>query len=434
MYRLHFHFLTSDVQLLQERGAKLHQRRERAKMLLSARSNKTEGFEKAHFYGRLPRNSSAHWELFDLQNLYGLSEPPISWISGRTQQSVRKFLEGVVSDINAQAKKMLGIPVEYKKMSLGSVRIYAPLGVQYTVDLETLRRSSAPNAARMPRYSRHYMHFQQSFAPLVKRTFVLDGRSLVVHFIVPLLKRFSAFLRFLDSFEESFVMQGKPVALLIVYFPNVSAPEQHKQVFKNFRAKHPKIDLRWSELAGEFSRARALELGTKSFGNEALLFFADVDLVFTTEFYHRCRTNTNPGRSVYFPTMFSQFDPRIVYHNRTRPPASSRVLTKRAGTWRKYSFGPACVYGSDVRAVGGLNTSIRGWGLEDLDFYEKCLKYGLDVFRSPDLGLLHGYHPQTSCLDPRMNAVQAKMCEDSRLRGLASAESLVDYILFKGYV
>ena len=110
------------------------------------------------------------------------------------------------------------------------------------------------------------------------------------------------------------------------------------------------------------------------------------------------------------------------------------MYTNRAGTWRKYSYGPVCVYAGDVKAVGGLDVSIRGWGQEDLDFYEKCIKCELEVFRGPDLGLLHIYHQQSNCLDPRLSAEQAKMCNDSRLQGIASAQSLVDYLLSRRYV
>ena len=432
MYRLHYNFLTLAVQLLQDRSANVHRRFQRVKMLVKD-NNRTKAYQKANFNGRLRRNSSVHWEFFNLQNLFGLCESPVAWIRGRTQNGLKKFLGGVITEINLENQKLLKLPEEYKKMNLGYMRSHPTLGMQFTVDLETLVKPSVPNAAEMPRYSRHYLHFQQSFAPMLARTVLPDDNSPVVHFIVPLAGRLNTFVRFLNSFEGAFLTQGKPVTLLIVFFSNVSSSERHKKVFDNFRTKHPKVDLKWSEIVGEFSRAQALELGANSFGNDELLFFADVDLDFTTEFYHRCEMNTIPGKRVYFPIMFSQFDPQIAYHQKSMPPEDSRELKKRAGTWRKYSYGPVCVYASDVRAVGGLKTTIRGWGMEDLDFHEKCLKHELDAFRVPELGLVHVYHPQTSCLDSRMNVDQAKMCNDSRLQGLASAESLVEYMLSKGY-
>lgn len=45
---------------------------------------------------------------------------------------------------------------------------------------------------------------------------------------------------------------------------------------------------------------------------DALLFFCDVDVVFTVDFLERCRQNTDRGRRVYYPVVFSQYNPKYV--------------------------------------------------------------------------------------------------------------------------
>jgi hypothetical protein len=50
-----------------------------------------------------------------------------------------------------------------------------------------------------------------------------------------------------------------------------------------------------------------LSLSSASFrtSSNPLLFFCDVDIVFTELFVHRCRSNAIHTRRVYFPTAFS---------------------------------------------------------------------------------------------------------------------------------
>jgi hypothetical protein len=57
----------------------------------------------------------------------------------------------------------------------------------------------------------------------------------------------------------------------------------------------------------------------------------------------------------------------------------------RRGYFRTFGYGIVAVYRRDFDAVGGFDLSIRGWGLEDVDFFDRCLNasaWGLRVFRA----------------------------------------------------
>ncbi|CAH1231821.1 CHSY1 [Branchiostoma lanceolatum] len=58
-----------------------------------------------------------------------------------------------------------------------------------------------------------------------------------------------------------------------------------------------------------------------------------------------------------------------------------------AGYWRYYGFGMVCLYQSDFLRSGGFDTTIEGWGLEDVDLYDKFVKNDIRVMRVVDPGM-----------------------------------------------
>lgn len=232
-------------------------------------------------------------------------------------------------------------------------------------------------------------------------------------------------------FEDVCLRTRENVKLLVVYFPTESPPDEHKEVIRNYQTKHPEAELLWIEANGTFSRGLALSLGANQFEQNSLLFFCDVDLVFDGGFLHRCRKNTILGQQVYYPMVFSQYNPDATYQN--KKPASHFIFDKDAGFWRVYAFGIVSVYNSDMKSVGGFDTTIQGWGLEDVDLYDKFVsREDITVFRAPDPGLVHVYH-NVAC-DPKLAERQRLMCQGSKASGFASAKSLARILVKKGYI
>ena len=125
--------------------------------------------------------------------------------------------------------------------------------------------------------------------------------------------------------------------------------------------------------------------------------------------------------------MFSQFDPELSHTNNNKPD-TYYTIDVDAGIWRTYSYGPACMYHQDLHAVGGFDTSIKGWGWEDVDLYEKFINHTeIEVFRAADPGLIHVYHP-IKC-DPNLPARQMTLCQGLKASGLANQNLLVSSML-----
>lgn len=251
--------------------------------------------------------------------------------------------------------------------------------------------------------------------------------------------------------------------------------------------RYKEHDVRLVEASGQFSRAQALEIGAKLFPLDALLFFVDVDMIFDDGLVRRISWNTQQGRSVYFPIVFSQYDPEQIAKSdknapvtlrlsktpekesrnsssKLQPPAAQISLNKtltpalappsannaskktrsadnsgnksplggttplttvtddRHGYWRQFGFGIVSIFHSDLMMVGGLDTTIEGWGKEDVDLFDKIVASNLTVFRAPDPGLVHVYHP-IHC-SAALSKQQAEMCRGTKLASTASWDDL----------
>ena len=86
------------------------------------------------------------------------------------------------------------------------------------------------------------------------------------------------------------------------------------------------------------------------------------------------------------------------------------------------------MYGQDLHAVGGFDTSIKGWGWEDVDLYQKFINHTeYEVLRAADPGLIHIYHP-VNC-DPNLPDRQMTLCQGSKASGIANQKELLEAML-----
>ncbi|VDK62771.1 unnamed protein product, partial [Cylicostephanus goldi] len=156
-----------------------------------------------------------------------------------------------------------------------------------------------------------------------------------------------------------------------------------------------------------FSRGVALMKGAERVSADGLMFFTDVDMLFTCDALHRIRLNTILNAQVYFPIVFSEFSPESWSEN-DRLLADAFHYGRRRGYFRHFGYGLAALYKADLISIGGFDTKIEGWGLEDVDLFEKAVKRGLRIIRSPEPGLVHIYHP-IHCPET-MPQAQRNMC------------------------
>ncbi|XP_013964520.1 chondroitin sulfate N-acetylgalactosaminyltransferase 2 isoform X2 [Canis lupus baileyi] len=237
---------------------------------------------------------------------------------------------------------------------------------------------------------RHVTLFRP-FGPLMKvKSEMIDITRSIINIIVPLAERTEAFAQFMQNFSES--------------------------NFHNYTLV---------SLNEEFNRGRGLNVGARAWDKgEVLMFFCDVDIYFSAEFLNSCRLNAEPGKKVFYPVVFSLYNPAIVYASQDIPPPVEQQLVhkKDSGFWRDFGFGMTCQYRSDFLTIGGFDMEVKGWGGEDVHLYRKYLHGDLIVIRTPVPGLFHLWH-EKRCAD-ELTPEQYRMCIQSKAMNEASHSHL----------
>lgn len=177
---------------------------------------------------------------------------------------------------------------------------------------------------------RHVTLFRP-FGPLMKvKSEMIDITRSVINIIVPLAERTEAFAQFMQNFRDVCIHQDKRIHLTVVYFGQEGLSEV-KSILESVTSESNFHNYTLVSLNEEFNRGRGLNVGARAWDKgEVLMFFCDVDIYFSAEFLNSCRLNAEPGKKVFYPVVFSLYNPAIVYANQdVPPPRSSSWFIKR---------------------------------------------------------------------------------------------------------
>ncbi|CAG2186701.1 CHSY [Mytilus edulis] len=241
-----------------------------------------------------------------------------------------------------------------------------------------------------------------------------QGRQLleIIHFIVPLAGKVPVFKRFMQNYEEVCLKDKEMTQLHIVVFNSDSDSSSVKSligIVRQYQKRYAGADIEIIYADGPFNRAKALDLGMSGLSEDSLLFFIDVDIIFDRDVLLRIRYNTIKNIQVYYPIVFSQYNPSLICSISDSCDIKWTNLTSDHGYWRSYGYGMVSTFKRDLISVGGLDTSIKGWGKEDVALNTKFVGSNLTIFRSIDPRLVHVFH-QVIC-DTKLNNDQYQMCK-----------------------
>jgi hypothetical protein len=356
------------------------------------------------------------WHYFDAINIYQ-DENIMPRRSLKTYKYHSMELQKALQEAVKAASRQHHAKLRFKRIINGYVRHNALIGNEYIIDAKFVE-------ARNPR--KRIEKRIRLLRPLSTSYVVQPSKSEMnetIHFIVPITRVTTRFEEFLKMYEKLVLLPQEKVHLVLSVYGEDDV-QQIKENLTLYYKKFPKAEITIVQGFGEFSRAKALDLGMSKLHDDNLAFFCDVDMKIDPKFLVKCRRNTRQRHSVYYPEVFKLYNRKYVYRNGWHPRKHS--ISREQGHWGYYAYGMLCIYKSDYKAVGGLDVAMVGWGGEDVDLYERVLRSGLDVLRSPDSSLIHNWHSKSCKM--QSSSKMLEHCLMSQSEVLADRRELARYI------
>ncbi|KAF7281659.1 hypothetical protein GWI33_004458 [Rhynchophorus ferrugineus] len=266
----------------------------------------------------------------------------------------------------------------------------------------------------------------------------------VINFLLPLSGRYETFVRFLKMYEDVCIRNWEPTRLYVILYKSEEAPDDydatltlinllnskmHTTFFASYRNQEP-VRVVQSSGNESFTRAGALQKAIDILDDRDMMLFIDVDIVFDQKFLSRVRQNTVLGKSVYFPILYSLYSPKLLdigistYRKTDYSYFTENQTDSNRGFWRQFGFGIASLYKYDYNGLGGFDLSIKGWGTEDVTFFDHVVQnHTRKIFRCVDPGLIHVFH-EVKCNSAELDLEQKNMCLGTKGSTLGSVESL----------
>ncbi|XP_076859646.1 chondroitin sulfate N-acetylgalactosaminyltransferase 1 [Brachyhypopomus gauderio] len=353
------------------------------------------------------------FESFTLQRVYQLE-------TGLSRQPVKKALRQDLGGVLEVALHFLNGPRDRDDPQYR--RIYSPRDFIEGIFRTERDKGSVYDLAFRDNTSLDFRRlvFFRPFAPLMKvKEEVIDTSKILINIIVPLAKEVDIFRQFMHNFREIYSEQNESLRVTVVCFGTEKLDEVRGIIDSTASTMRPETFTLIS-VSERFSRGRGLNVAAQACKNTTvLLFFCDVHVHFTAEFLYSCRMNAKPGKRVFYPIPFSQYNPDVIYSEHTKPPIEKQlVINKNTGFWQDSGFGLTCQYRSDFINIGGFGLNIKSRGREDLHLYRKYLHSNLMVVRAPSRGLLYKWHKKLCTGDSSTESFN--MCMQSKVINEAS--------------
>ncbi|CAF1379687.1 unnamed protein product [Adineta ricciae] len=392
------------------------------------------------------------YTLFTASQYAANTELPVRSIEPAYRQCFDEVVRTYMEDVNKISRNM-GRFLEYRKTLYGYYRYEPKYGINYILDLFLIYRKYLGKKMSVPVRKRVYavqrfrpLYFRElssSYSSAILSPFGVDSSkknsissSIPIRMIVPVSGRLPTLKRLLTNFDRV-VMRSNDSDLLNVHLYIIlmeTAEDSGERMVtiasfvRNYLKQYAAPRVHLIEVGnGSFTRGFARSYGASKFNDTDLLFFIDLDMIFTRNLFSRIRHHTIFNKQVYFPIIFSQYDPNYWETSKIALDFTSFRIKDDIGYWRQYGFGMLGIYKADLGQIGSWNVEISGWGKEDVEIYDKLVQSrNLTVFRAVDDSLMHVFH--TKECSTALRDDQLTMCKGTKSITLGSQRIFVRHV------
>jgi len=166
--------------------------------------------------------------------------------------------------------------------------------------------------------------------------------------------------------------------------------------------------------ASKFSRARSCNALTEHACISSNCYFTmiDVDLEISVNFFKNMVTYLTSNKVIYYPILFSEYDPTAVRAAETVF-GNLEPYDHHRGMWRETGFGIYAIRGTAVRDLRIQKRVASKWGGEDVELRNLVQDRGFDLIREREPGLIHKWHDKI-CTSDFVEADYLARCQYAR--------------------
>jgi chondroitin sulfate synthase len=321
------------------------------------------------------------------------------------------------------------------KPIFGYHRVIPRYGLELIIEVLLKARSVSLSPSRLVSIRKRF-HIRQSFVDKPR----LDYREISnldsndenyqLNLIVVSYNKDEALLRFIHNFDHqvlNYSNRQQYFTLTILYF---SPQSSLIDLINQLSVRYPSI-IRLviiNKTQHVYNRGLGRQLALQYFTNNQLLFFLDVDIIFTRNALMNTRRLlihqlAISSCTIYFPIIYSFFSNIWRVNDR-----QTDDIRTDFGLFSIYGFGNVAVRKGDLDRIGGWELNNYDWGGEDVNLFQRFVNISAEcyIFRAVEPGLRHYYHKKMC--DEIQNKVRQKMCYDAEANLFESQANMVNYI------
>jgi hypothetical protein len=327
----------------------------------------------------------------------------------------------------------------YGQPMIGYYRVVPRQGLELFVEI-LLNIRLPSNASHRSVRLRQRVHLSQAFAPsnhleyreIISRNSSDDDSRL--HLVVVANENDDALTRFLDNFQYEILDRTdhrELLTLTIFYYSTENRlNDRLRQLYVRYSTTIHLAMLNQTRYIS--NRGLEDQLTSVAFTQQQILFFLDIDVMFTGQALMNVRRfmiyhSSNATCMAYFPIVYSSYSSMFAMSHRRW----THGINSRRGSFSIYGFSNVAVRKGNLDYLERWRVNDQEWHVDDINLVQQSINISSDcqIFRSVEPDLRYNY--QKKMCHKIQDVTQQRMCSKAQTNLLGSQIDMANYIMKK---